>query len=280
MSGRKLILFVSVIAALIVIGPGASNSRAEVCGMASSVILNVTDSGGQQITEQNKAGRYEDLVFSVNICPDDYWSDNFGNSRFGDYAFQRSMFDQPQGGNYWEVTSGGLKTSYFVYVDDPVSPPPPPPPPPPPTSDYDAAGSTSVSSLAYIGSYLNSNGVTIRCWSNADVGGSRQSWGRWPWGRKVIQKVWVCGPTGGNLTQIRVETSFTTDSFCRLGPGGKTTTRISGGVGSHTVRWLSRAYFQCDMTWPLDWLPTLNDSLWIDVTYTTGPVATGQGGRN
>ncbi len=127
---RTLCLVALVSALALLVGAAPEQAQSEICGAATTFDLYVTDGGGAAINDGNKAQRTEILTFSWTICPDAQVTDNFGNDRFGDYAFQRGISDQPTGGFNWIVSSQGDTRTYWVPIDD--APPPPPPPPPPP----------------------------------------------------------------------------------------------------------------------------------------------------
>ena len=126
-----LVAFVSALALLV--GAACEQAESEICGAAATTFdLYVTDRDGAAINDGNNAERTEILTFSWTICPDAQVTDNFGNNRFGDHAFQRGISDQPTGGFNWIVSSQGDTRTYWVPID--LAPPPPPrPPPPPPT---------------------------------------------------------------------------------------------------------------------------------------------------
>jgi hypothetical protein len=161
-------------------------------------------------------------------------------------------------------------------VNAPSPPPPPPPPPPTMPPEYLADPGAGMGGLEVV--YLNSGGTPTRCLTNSGSGGSQYWVGRWPYKRKVIQNVWLCGPAGGDITSTRVETSQTNDPLCH--PRGTQQYRVSGGVGSRFVRYFSRAYFECDAPAPIIWFHP-DDSVWIDVSYNTNGTASLNGsGRN
>ena len=126
---RTLCLVALVSALALLAGAACEQAQSEICGAAATTFdLCVTDGDGAAINDSNKAERTEILTFSWTICPDAQVTDRFGNKRFGDYAFQRGISDQPTGGFNWIVSSQGDTRTYWVPID--LAPPPPPPPPP------------------------------------------------------------------------------------------------------------------------------------------------------
>ena len=101
---RTLCLVALLSALALLVSAVPEQARSEICGAAATAFdLYVTDGGGAAINDGNKAQRTEILTFSWTICPDAQVTDNFGNNRFGDYAFQRGVSDQPTGGFHWIV---------------------------------------------------------------------------------------------------------------------------------------------------------------------------------
>jgi Bacterial Ig domain/Thrombospondin type 3 repeat len=162
----KYAIALLVIASLAVFGPvGADSAQAEVCPASTTFDLYVADPQGNAINDGHKAERWENLTFAWSVCPDTVVHDNFGNNRFGDYAFVRGINDQPTGGFNWHVWSdAGDDKYYWVPINDGGPPPPPPPPPNGSTVAFTspASGATVSGTITVAGTYSNASAIDLQ----------------------------------------------------------------------------------------------------------------------
>jgi hypothetical protein len=264
-------------------------AKAEICGQ-SSLVLYVYDSGGTAIDSSNKADRNEILTFAWSICPDAIVTDNFGNSRFGDYTFQRGISDQPQGGFNWIVSSGGQSATYWVPINDPVAPPPPSPPPLPSelTCCTDHSSTSPQAAVEITSQEAKDNGVVLplnfstggsavnKCWRNHGPDALQpnkkpeyRSQGIWPYNRKITLRAYWCAVKNVRIVGSNVVVDPSVSGGGQCTPNGTSKFIVSGGNGQHNVVWQGKAYFKCQLiiNIPFTHFDEYNSDQWVQGIY-------------
>jgi hypothetical protein len=295
----KYIAALVALSAVISIGVTSKSAQAEICPLspvtesiqATVFDLYVYDSGGSAINDSNKAERWEILTFAWNICPDAIVTDNFGNARYGDYQFQRGISDQPQGGFNWIVSSQGDTRTYWVPINDQVSPPPPPPAPSYPyeftcCNDHSSTSSRAGEEISSDEARLNgvvlplnfstSGSATNKCWRNHGPDAldptkppEYKKQGIWPYMRKVTLRVYWCAVKGVRIvgSNAVVDPSVSGGGQCSV--TGTNKFKVSGGNGYHNVVWQGKAFFKCIVFIDLPLIPfdELNLDQWVQGIY-------------
>jgi hypothetical protein len=274
-----------LLATLAVISVPAA-SQAEICGEATTFNIQAYRPNGSVVSEQNKAGRNEVLMFTWQICPDATVTDNFGNSHYGDYQFNRGISDQPPNWFDWVVSSQGDSRTKRIYINDPVTPPPPP-------AELTCCAQFNTNALQQTGISISDqeardNGVllplnfntginaTHKCWRNHGPDALQpnkkpefRSQGVWPFNRKVTLRAYWCSIKGVKITgsSLTVDPSVSGGGQCSV--TGTSKYIVQGGVGQHAVVWQGKALFKCIVFVNLPLIPfdELNLDQWAQGVY-------------